>query len=261
MVTALIVAPAFSEYGRALKQVGCEIEEYPLAAADDFRFSPEAVLRRIDRRTDMVFVANPGNPTGVGIDPVKIKVLADSLSPKTRLVVDEAFVDFCPDRSVLADVSERENLVVLRSMTKFYAIPGLRAGYLAGSADTVRQLGAFATPWTLSTPAIAAARACLNEDDYRRRTLELIPQWRQQLVDGIRALDLQVYPSAANFLLVRLPAEGRTAGTVVRVLYQQGVLVRDCSDFTGLDERFLRVAVRGAQENLRLLGGIKGVVL
>ena len=258
---ALIVTPAFSEYTRALQQVGCKIIEFPLLATDDFSFDAKAVLAAVDKKTDVVIVANPGNPTGVGIERKELQLLADGLPETTLLVVDEAFVDFCPEKSIIEEVNERKNLLVLRSLTKFYAIPGLRAGYLAGPDDKVRQLAAASEPWSLSTPAIAAARACLFEDEYRQKTLKLIPQWRQHLIDGLSVLDLHVFPSSANYLLVKLPQNGRTSGTVTRVLYQQGILVRDCSDFSSLDERYFRVAVRGAQENLRLLGGIKGVLL
>ncbi len=257
----LIVTPAFSEYAQALQQVNCKVEEFPLPAENDFSFDADGILARVDSKTDVIFIANPGNPTGTGIGRKEIQSLADRLPESTLLVIDEAFVDFCPERSIIEEVDERNNLVVLRSLTKFYAIPGLRAGYLAGSAEKVRQLARFSQPWPLNTPAIAAARTCLLEDDYRQRTLKLIPQWRQQLVDGLQALDLHVFPSAANYLLLQLPSAGRTAGTVTRVLYQQGILVRDCCDFSSLDERYIRVAVGGAQENLRLLSGIKGVLL
>ena len=258
---ALVLTPAFSEYRRALQQVGCVVDEFSLAADADFSFDAEAVLQAVHKKTDRVFVANPGNPTGGGIERKEIQKLVDALPDSTLLVVDEAFIDFCPEKSVIEEVAERKNLLVLRSLTKFYAIPGLRVGYLAGADEQVRQLSSLSKPWDLSTPAIAAARACLLEDEYRQRTLKLIPQWRQQLIDGFNALDLRVYPSSANYLLLRLPQSGRTAGMVARVLHQQGILIRDCSDFASLDERYLRVAVRGAQENLRLLSGIKGVLL
>lgn len=258
---ALIVAPAFSEYARSLQQVGCRTETVALSADDDFSFDAEKVLSAVDGTTDLVFLANPGNPTGTGIERKGLQQLADRLPENCLLVVDEAFIDFCPELSIIEEVDERPNLIVLRSLTKFYAIPGLRAGYLAASSELIQQLRSFSAPWTLATPAIAAARSCLLEKDYRERSLKLIPQWRQQLVDGLRALNLHVYPSDANYLLVRLPKDGRTAGTVSQVLRQQGVLIRDCSDFVSLDERYFRIAVRGAQENLRLLSGLKGILL
>lgn len=258
---AVIVTPAFSEYRRSLLQVGCAVEEFPLLVDADFALDVEAVVKAVDKKTDFVYIANPGNPSGVVMERAILQKLADAVPETTMLVVDEAFIDFCPEKSVIEEVDERKNLIVLRSLTKFYAIPGLRVGYLAGPEEKVRQLAEAGRPWALGTPAIAAARACLQEEEFRQRTLKLIPQWRQQLVDGLGALGLHVYPASANYLLMRLPSGGRTSGTVTRVLHQQGILVRDCSDFAALDERYLRVAVRGAQENLRLLGGIKGVLL
>ena len=258
---ALVVTPEFGEYARSLEQVDCHIDEFPLTAENDFAFSAEKVLAAIKPGTDIVYVANPGNPTGSGIDKRELQLFADRLPATTLLVVDEAFVDFCPERSIIEEVRERENLLVLRSLTKFYAIPGLRAGYLAGPEKIVLHLTKQNEPWALATPSIAAACACLDDDAYRERSCKLVPQWRQQMVDGIEALNVRVFPSVANYLLMQLPPEGPMAGTVARMLYQQGILVRDCSDFSSLDERYLRVAVRGAEENLRLLNGLKGLLL
>ncbi len=114
-------------------------------------------------------------------------------------------------------------------------------------------------PWSLSTPALAAGRACLEAGDFRRRTLESIPVWRDGLAAGLQRLGLKVYESAANYLLVRLP-RGGSAASVAAKLRQRGLLIRDCGNFEGLDGSYFRVAVRSAEENARLLRELQEVL-
>ncbi|HEX9778988.1 MAG TPA: threonine-phosphate decarboxylase CobD [Geopsychrobacteraceae bacterium] len=252
---ALIIEPAFSEYAPALQQAGCRIDRLTLQAATDFRFEPRQVLEALHADTELVLLANPGNPTGVAVDPLQLRKLAAALG-RCRLLIDEAFVDFSVEHSLLAAVTEYPNLFVLRSLTKFYAIPGLRVGYLAGPSRELARLAAERQPWTLSNLAIAAAKACLDDSRYRQRTLEAIPRLREQLVQGLERLSVKVFPSHANYLLLRVPRDWPGAATLCARLREQGLLLRNCADFASLDDRYLRVAVRGAEENRRLLAAL-----
>ncbi len=256
---ALLVTPAFGEYTRSLSQTGTKVDLFPLAGADAFRLDPERLLQALQPEHDLVLLANPGNPTGAVIEPAVIEAIAAALRGQALLAVDEAFIDFCPQHSVINRVLAHDNLYVFRSLTKFYAIPGLRAGYLAGPAAGIAPLAAAALPWTLSTPALAAAVACLAAAEFRRQTLTLIPQLRQQLATGLAALGLHVHPSAANFLLLRLPP-GEASADWAAALRQRRLLVRDCRNFPPLDDRYLRVAVRTADENARLLQAVEEMV-
>ncbi|MDO9080056.1 MAG: aminotransferase class I/II-fold pyridoxal phosphate-dependent enzyme, partial [Desulfuromonadales bacterium] len=166
----------------------------------------------------------------------------------------EAFIDFCPDASILQAVASTPNLYVFRSMTKFYAIPGLRVGYLAGPINGICRLREAAEPWALSSVAIAAAKVALTATAYKEESLRLIPQLREQLADGLRNLGLHVYPSAANYLLLRLTAAH--ADEIVTALRQEGILLRSCSNFSPLDAHYLRVAVRTGEENQRLINAL-----
>jgi threonine-phosphate decarboxylase len=258
---ALLVTPAFSEYERSLNQAGTAIDILPLRPEDDFRLEPARLLQRLRPETDLVLLANPANPTGGAIDPATVETIARSVRERALVAVDEAFVDFCPQRSVLEAVTDHRNLYVFRSLTKFYSIPGLRAGYLAGPAAGIARLAAAKEPWTLSVPALAAARACLTQEAYRRRTLALVPVLRREMAEGLAALGLTVFPSEANFLLARLDGEGQTAARLASALRKKGILIRDCSNFPSLDGRYLRVAVRSAEENGRLLQALGEVGL
>jgi len=249
---ALLVQPCFGEYAPALQQAGCQLDRFSLDPQDDFAFNPSLILQALKPDTDLVVLANPGNPTGVGINPLHLIELAEQLGD-CRLLVDEAFVDFCPDRSLIARVIEQPNLLLLRSLTKFYAIPGLRVGYLAGSAADVARLAAGREPWSLSNLAIDAARACLTADAFRIRSLALIPQLRAQMQAGLELLGCRVFSGEANYLLCRLPHHWPSAPEIVACLRPQGLLLRSCGDFEPLDERYLRLAVLGEEPNLKLL--------
>lgn len=249
---ALLVLPCFNEYAAALQQVGCQVDTVCLLPETDFAFSVEQLLAAVQTDTDLVLLANPGNPTGVGIDPQQLIGLAEQLGD-CRLLVDEAFIDFCPQRSVLPQGTQLKNLLVLRSMTKFYAIPGLRAGYLAGSKADIAKLLAYKEPWTLSNMAIAAGKACLVLDSFRQQTLQLIPQLRAELQHGLEALGCKVFAGDANYLLCRLPTTAPDALELKKSLRAQGLLIRACDDFEPLDENYLRLAVLGGEENRCLL--------
>jgi len=258
---ALIVTPAFSEYRAALQLAGVEVLELPLDPQQQFACSAARLIEAArHHQVDMLLVANPGNPSGAGSDPATLLRVADELDGRCTLVVDEAFVDFCPQRSLLSAVSARRNLFVLRSLTKFYAIPGLRVGFVASPSAAMDLLRPAAPPWSLNTPALAAATACLRADAYRTETLRQIPLWRQALGAGLEELGLRVFAGEANYLLAQLPATAPQAGQLAARLRPEGILIRDCSNFAPLDSRFIRLAVRNPDENRRLLGALPAVL-
>ncbi len=248
---ALLVQPCFGEYAPALLRCNTKVDSLALSAEDNFSFSVERIVAAVDSTTDLVLLANPGNPSGIGIAPELLLELAERLGA-CRLLVDEAFADFCPQRSLLAAVPRLTNLLILRSLTKFYAIPGLRAGYLAGPAKDIARLAAAREPWALSNLAIAAAKACLSAEGYQAQTLQLIPQLREELAAGLAELGLKVFPGEANYLLCQLPENAPGAERVAELLRYEGILVRNCADFLPLDNRYLRVAVLGRENNGRL---------
>jgi threonine-phosphate decarboxylase len=251
---ALVVRPAFSEYQRALELAGSEIDVFDLAPEENFTLDVAQLLRCITPETDLLLLANPGNPSGARIEATTLLTLAHALREQALVAVDEAFIDFCPDASILPAVATQPNLYIFRSMTKFYAIPGLRIGYLAGPVNGIARLQQKTEPWALSTVAIAAAKAALTATAYNEESLRLIPQLREQLAASLRHLGLHVYPSAANYLLVRL--EDACADELVTALRQEGILVRSCGNFPPLDAHYLRLAIRSAADNQRLIAAL-----
>ncbi|MCK4691246.1 MAG: threonine-phosphate decarboxylase [Desulfuromonadales bacterium] len=255
---ALLIQPCFSEYAPALQQAGCRIDTLGLEPGENFAFSVEQVLDAVQDETDLVLLANPGNPSGIGIEPQQLIALAERLG-NCRLLIDEAFADFCPERSLLNLVPRLSNLLILRSLTKFYAIPGLRVGYLVGPLLDVTQLASAREPWAISNLAIVAAKACLTADVYRQQTLRQLPRLRADLRQGLEALGIKVFPGEANYLLGRLPEVFPDAEELATVLRREGLLIRNCADFVPLDKRFLRVAVLAENANLKLLERLRTI--
>lgn len=249
----LLIEPAFGEYRPALLQAGAQIDSFRLDPAAGFRLDPAAIGAALRADTDLVWLANPLNPAGTGYAREQLLALLAALPPTVRLLIDEAFIDFAPHLSLVDRLPSHPNLLVLRSLTKFHAIAGLRIGWLAAAPQLTAALAAGREPWRLSTPAIAAGLACLQAEALRIATLQAMPLLRAELAAGLTAIGGHVYPSVANYLLCRLPDSSPAATELAAALRPQGILVRTCTDFAGLDDRHLRLAVRSAADNRRLL--------
>jgi len=257
----LVVAPAFSEYARSLERAGWEVDHLILSPADGFALSLDRLAERLADGVDLLFLCNPANPTGAILPPaVTEKVFELCRTTRTFLVLDEAFMDFREGESAKRIVCQTGGGVVLRSMTKFYAIPGLRLGYALGPAEVVGLLASLLEPWSVNTLAQAAGVASLADRNYRETTIRHCIEECDFLARGFSSLPgLAPFPSAANYLLVEL-ANGLSAPELRDALLKRRIIVRDCSNFVGLDKRFFRVAVRGRDDNSRLLAALDGVL-
>ena len=241
---AIILEPTFSEYAAAARAAGLRPEGRVARRREDgFRLDPSALGDL--GGASAVFLCNPNNPTG-DLTPrgEVLDLLERTRSAGAALIVDEAFADFAPGESVADRVDE--SLYVARSLTKFFAVPGLRLGCLVARApELVRR---FQPSWAVNVAAAAAGASAVADTEYAEKTLQEITLRRGELLRALRGLPgLEAYEGAANFLLVRGP-EGLPEG-----LARRGVLVRGCGPFPGLGPRFLRIAVRGAEENERLV--------
>jgi threonine-phosphate decarboxylase len=177
------------------------------------------------------------------------------------VVVDEAFMDFHEDATLKYEVLRRSNLIVLRSMTKCYALAGLRLGFLVASPPLAKRVREADEPWAVSALAQIAGRESLKDRNYLRRTLELIATERQYLLDGVAEIAaLAAYPSVANFLLLKVVRPGWDVPRLQQGLIRHGLLIRDCTSFPGLGGAYLRIAVRGRRDNRRLLEALQMVL-
>jgi len=251
---ALIIAPAFSEYGYALEQYRWQVERFLLSPEDSFALNLEALEKRLEQGYDALYICNPGNPSGTLYPPHVIEqVYGLCRKHGTFLVLDEAFMDFCEESSAKDSIIAADHGIVLRSMTKFYGIPGLRLGYAMAAPELIGRLSGIGGPWSVNTLAQVAGVTALGDSEYRSQSLDYIEQERKRLGSSLaELLRLTVYPSSANFVLVEI-SDGITSTELQHCLMQKRILIRDCSSFVGLSNRFFRVAVRTTEENTRLL--------
>ncbi len=254
---ALIVAPPFAEYARALQNADWHVDYFTLSADDGFALHLERLQHRLQAGYDLLVLANPGNPTGQLYPREEIERLIELASAAgITTVVDEAFMDFCPTESVIRCTLRQRQLVVLRSLTKFHAIPGLRLGYAAATPALAAHLATLREPWSINVLAQAAGMAALAATSHQAATLALISRERAVLSTALaRLAGITVYPGAANYLLLQLPA-GCNGRDLAQHLEEQCILIRTCSSFPGLDDSFVRVAIRTAAENARLLAAL-----
>ncbi len=252
---ALVCAPTFSEYERALALEGCAVSRHRLAPERGFSLD-EGVLDEIVPGVGLVALCEPNNPTGVVSDPALLReVLLRCERVGATLLVDECFLGFlddAPARTMARYVAAHHRLVVLRAFTKLYGMAGLRLGYaLCSDPALVEGLARAGAPWPVSTVAQAAGIAALGDDAFLAATRELVGAQRAALIGGIGELGLRVVEGRANYLLFR----ARGARLAER-LAERGVLVRACGDFVGLDDAWCRVAVRLPGQNARLLDAL-----
>ncbi|GFO65955.1 threonine-phosphate decarboxylase CobD [Geomonas paludis] len=252
---ALVVAPAFAEYALALERAGWHIDYFTLSPDVDFALDTAALGERLKAGYDMLFLCNPGNPAGNLLPLHDVTRVIDLCRESgTFLVLDEAFIDFCEEESAKHLVRGNPRAVLLRSMTKFFGIPGLRLGYAIAAAETVAQIVAQQDPWNVNTAAQVAGIASLADEGYCVRTRSYIDEERARLAAALAEIPgLQVFSGRANYLLVRILRQGVSARLLREALLAKGILIRDCGNFQGLDASFFRVAVRLEGEDDLLL--------
>ena len=256
--TALVIAPAFSEYTNALALIGAGVRRLSLIDDSSFQFSTEKLMAAWDEDCDLLVLATPNSVTGQLIPKAEIENIARlALIRKKFVIIDEAFIDFVEDQSVKMLVRHNPFLIVLRSLTKYYALPGLRLGYLIGEAGTVAKLADYQEPWSVNGPAISVALACLADGGFAAKTQRWLERERPFLFNRIRTLEgLQPFPSKVNFFLVKITKPGIDAIELRSFLLRKKILIRACNSFIELDSSYFRAAVRRRKDNLRLLAGL-----
>jgi len=258
---ALIISPSFSEYLRALDQHGWESHHFLLSPENNFQLDLKSLEQTLCKGYDALYLCNPANPGGT-FYPLQVVEQVYNLCKATGafLVLDEAFVDFCEDGSAKHFIVNHENCIVLRSMTKFFGIPGLRLGYSISAISLAERLDTRGVPWSVNTLAQVAGVAALNDTEHNRRTIEYIQRERFFLSEKLSEFrQFKVYPSSTNFLLIEI-TDKMTSSELKNRLLAYRIMIRDCSSFMGLSTYFFRIAVRTTEENKRLLAALANVV-
>ena len=285
---ALLLAPTFSGYEKALKAARAKVQYHFLKAESDFALD-ETIFDSIQKnKPDMIFLCSPNNPTGRLIEKPRLeKIAAHCDESGIFLVVDECFLDFTEraNESMFRFVEENPHLVVLNAFTKIYAMAGIRLGYLATSnLALLHKINALRPEWNVSTLAQIAGEAALDERNYIEETRTLIKQEREYLSKELKALGFRVFPSDANFILFEVnfqkceensQSDNDKSGSETnnkfkknlnmsenfdKLLLENGIFLRNCGNFTGLSEKFYRTAVCTHEENARLVKNLRAVV-
>lgn len=255
-----VVQPTFSEYERSMARAGGRVTTVSAKRREQYAQPVEDLCHLLKKRggssdfIDGVLLCNPNSPTGQACTVDDLLRVADIAQRRgIWLIIDEAFADYCPDRSFLPSAASWSRVVVLRSLTKFYALPGLRVGYAVAKPAAIEAFRQLIPPWSVNVLGQVAAVAAVNDSAYMWKSVRFMARERERFRSMLTALpSCLVTPTYANYFFVELP-RGWHAREVSAQLRGKGLLIRDCSTVPGANSRSIRIAVRSQDENDRLI--------
>ncbi|MDR3598308.1 threonine-phosphate decarboxylase CobD [Clostridium sp.] len=248
----LILAPTFSEYEEATKAVGGKIIYYKLKEENAFRIQ-EDIFEYINSKLDLIFICNPNNPTGVITrKELLIKILMKAKENGVMAVIDESFLDFIKeDLSMVSFINEYDNLIVIKSLTKFFALPGLRIGYgICNNATLKKKIDVIAPAWNINILAEIATKVGVKDENYIKESIEYVNNEKEYLYEELKQFkELKIYKPSVNFIFLRVLININLR----HELLMKNILIRSCSNYEGLDSNYYRIAVRTHEENSILI--------
>jgi len=258
---ALICIPSYSEYQKACVVAGTKCIFVGTSAKSGFK--PDiGELARQSGRAGFLFICNPNNPTGNLLGREEMEYILDACQKQgTFLMVDEAFLDFAGNDLSMSNLVEKyDNLAVLKSLTKFFAMPGLRLGFMAGGPNLVDKLKFMQPTWSVNHLAQAVGAGFLKDNGYIQRTIDYVSKEKDRFYHQLKSIpSLEPFYPSANFILLKILKKGTDSKKLAEYcIKRHHILIRDCSNFRGLDRSYIRVAVRLKAENNRLLKVLKG---
>ncbi|MDD3813494.1 MAG: cobyric acid synthase [Desulfocapsaceae bacterium] len=253
---ALIPCPSYIDYAKVIELAGMTVRSFLLSAEQGFVLDPQELAPRITGG-ELVVIGSPNNPTGALVDPEQIIRLAKE-HPSALFLIDEAFLEFVEGGRSVAFTAD--NIITLHSLTKFYAIPGLRLGFGIFPLPVARLLREHLPPWTVNTLAQAVGVRALADQEYGDQSRVLCSRLRTEFMRELQQIPaLQVFDSAANYLLLRLK-DGSDARTLAGQLLERKIMIRTCANYVGLDASYFRIAVRTEKENRLLLAALADIL-
>ena len=248
----IIPVPSFSEYDRAARSASCEVKYFFTQAEKSFKIPFDELIETICAEDiSCIVLANPNNPTGNILESREIIELLENVE---FVVIDESFADFLGDEySVRQLTKSYSNLVVVQSLTKFFAIPGLRLGFAIADETVINQLELGKDVWNVNYLAQKAGAAALNDVDYINETRRWIVEEKEYITDRLRNIEgITFFEPTVNFVLIKFKTV-ETAHKVIDILKSHNILVRSCANFPGLDGSYIRMAIRCREENCKVL--------
>jgi histidinol-phosphate aminotransferase len=251
----MILDPMYGEYRHLIDALlSANIIRFELHKEEDFRIDADRLIEFVrTHRPDLLVLVNPNSPTGQHFPRREVLRLLDSIPASTWIVIDETYIEYAGrEESLEADASKRQNFLVLKSMSKTYALSGIRVGYLVGVSSTIRALSKWIPPWAVSLPAQVAAVEALRDEAYYDARYRETHSLREELTSQLRRNpEITTYPSTTNFLLV----EARTSAQgIVEMMRESKVFIRNCESMgERFADRFLRIAVKCRTDNARIV--------
>ncbi len=253
---AIIAEPSFAEYERAARFNGSAVSRVNTNYGNNFSLAGKSLDLLMDilsggKKGDSLFIANPSNPAGALTPRATLKKILEVTEKKgIYLVLDESFMDFCEEFSIKDLAGNCKYLIILRSLTKFYAMPGLRVGYMISNKKITSRFLKTVIPWKITGLASAFARASIGDRGFADDTIKKINKNKTDLFNKLTGIkNLQTFPGAANFLLVRIKDRKTKSSELKDYLLRSGILIRNCENFHGLDGAYFRVSVKKKGEN------------
>ncbi|MBC7765190.1 MAG: threonine-phosphate decarboxylase [Hyphomonadaceae bacterium] len=260
----LMPVPTFSEYGQAIERVGGVVVPFVLCEEDSFQV-PFEQLKPLLHTVDCVMLCNPNNPTSQLLDKqALLSFIADAKALGVRVVVDEAFIELTEQgvgNSTAPYLSQHDNLYIIRALTKIFAIPGVRLGYVLAKADIIEKMKARKMCWSVNGLAVLTGNYLSQCQAFLAQTRACVTTEKNWLFEQIGQIAaLKPITPATNFILVKVINDNLNVQQLHTTMARQGILIRNASNFDGLNEQFFRVAVRQRHENLTLLQTLKRVL-
>jgi histidinol-phosphate/aromatic aminotransferase/cobyric acid decarboxylase-like protein/GNAT superfamily N-acetyltransferase len=257
----LLLDPTYGEYAHVLEKViGCAVTRFRLKREDHYAVNIEALGTALKSNFDLAVLVNPNSPTGRHAPAAALREVLRGVPPSTRVWIDETYVEYTgAEQSLEQFACATRNVVVCKSMSKVYALSGLRAAYLCGPRHLIEELRAITPPWAVSLPAQVAAVNALQDPCYYRQKYFETHRYREELTRGLGHMGFEVTPGVANFLLCHLPATEVPAAELVRRCRAQNLFLRDVSNM-GVTERAIRIAVKDQATNETMLRILRGAI-
>lgn len=256
---ALILGPTYSEYEHEISLKGGRSSYYPLHSADEFSLDMSDFTKRLADDIDMLILCNPNNPTSTCLDRSQLRQILDAcMEHDIYVMIDETYVEFATDYDKISAVplaSYYNNVIILRGTSKFFAAPGLRLGYaITGNANILSQINRVKNPWMINSLAEIAGTIMFSDSEYMTRTRELISTERKRVCDALSASDrYHVFSPTANFVLIKIEDKSLSSSILFDRCIKEKMMIRDCSTFPFLDDRFIRICFMNPDDNDRLL--------
>lgn len=260
---AVIAGPTYSEYEKDLKRYGSKIGYIMAQESSDFILTAENIIENTPDETDLLFLCNPNNPTSGALYKKDLEKLCKDLKKRNIwLLIDETYVEFSlhSHEITAADLTGTyKNLFVLRGTSKFFATPGLRLGYaLTGNEDLLDRAAKAQDPWNINSAADLMGTVMFRDTGFIDRIKETMEREKQYVCQSLSEIEgIRIFPVNGNFVLVKLPENSLTSGELFDILIRQGMMIRDCSTFSVLGDRFIRICFMEHKDNERLILAIK----